>query len=206
MSGREGKAILNSAFRIAILGDDFTPSALFEGALQQALGFWPGALAFAVADMVDDDLVPYVSDEVHEAFGNPAETTRLARDAHLLVTTFAPVTAGVLDEAPGLIAVVCGRGRTGEHQRRGRQRARDPGAERDGTQRPGGGGVHPGRDDRPHTPNTRRRRLRAGQRVDYRPRGHLRETERSFSGRHRNQRVRTAYLILMMKTSFGVRW
>ncbi len=28
---------------------------------------------------------------------------------------------------------------------------------------------------------------------------------RPFSGRHRNQRARSAYLILMMKTSFGVR-
>ena len=101
---------MDGAFRIAILGDDFTPSALFEEALRQTLGFWPGELVFSVADMADDDLVPYPSDEVHEAFGSPAETVRLTRDAHLLITTFAPVTASVLDGAPGLTAVVCGRG------------------------------------------------------------------------------------------------
>lgn len=101
---------MDGAFRIAILGDDFTPSALFEDALRQALDFWPGELVFITADMTPDDLVPYVSDEVHEAFGSPAEAARLAEGAHLLVTTFAPVTAEMLDRVPGLIAVVCGRG------------------------------------------------------------------------------------------------
>ena len=61
---------MDGAFRIAILGDDFTPSALFEEALRQTLGFWPGELVFSVADMADDDLVPYPLDEVHEAFGS----------------------------------------------------------------------------------------------------------------------------------------
>ena len=56
MSGK-GEGTLDGAFRIAILGDDFTPSALFEEALRQTLGFWPGELVFSVADMADDDLV-----------------------------------------------------------------------------------------------------------------------------------------------------
>lgn len=101
---------MDGEFRIAILGDDFTPSVLFEDALRQALDFWPGELVFAAADMTPGDLVPYVSDEVHEAFGRSAEVARLAEGAHLLVTTFAPVTAEMLDQVPGLIAVACGRG------------------------------------------------------------------------------------------------
>jgi D-3-phosphoglycerate dehydrogenase len=96
--------------RCLVLGDDFTPAALFEDALRVALGTAAADAEFHGVDTAPSALTRARTDEVSEAFGDEAEIAVLARGRHLLVTTFAPVTARVLEAAPELLAVACGRG------------------------------------------------------------------------------------------------
>ena len=96
--------------RVLILGDDFTPAASFKTGLVNALGSLDVALTYHCVDSQPYDLSAVRSDEVSEAFGDIEEVANLARDCHVIVTTFAPVTARVLDAAPDLLAIACGRG------------------------------------------------------------------------------------------------
>ena len=101
---------MTARIRCLALGDDFTPAASFESALRAALGEQARALEFQSLDMDADALAACGAPEVREAFGDEAEVAHLVRDRHLLITTFAPVTARVLAAAPDLLAVACGRG------------------------------------------------------------------------------------------------
>ena len=96
--------------RFAIIGDDFTPAILFKNALTVSLEGWKGSIVYKTVDITPDRMTPYPSAEIHEAFGNPADVTDLAHDAHMLVTTFAPVTSLVLSRLEQLLAIGCGRG------------------------------------------------------------------------------------------------
>ncbi len=99
-----------SDMRCLILGDDFTPAALFEAALRSRLEPSGRSVSYTSIDMEAGELCAVESDEVAEAFGGIDEVAGLATDCALLVTTFAPVTSAVLDRAPGLLAIACGRG------------------------------------------------------------------------------------------------
>ncbi len=96
--------------RVLILGDDFTPAALFEERIGTALSGLGAEVAFRCVDSEPCALSAVQSDEVTEAFGDIEEVSALARDRHLLVTTFAPVTERVIEGAPDLLAIACGRG------------------------------------------------------------------------------------------------
>ena len=96
--------------RFAIIGDDFTPSILFKNALTVSLEGWKGTIVYKTIDITTERMIPYASAEVHEAFGSPADVIDLAHDAHILVTTFAPVTSSVLSRLEQLLAIGCGRG------------------------------------------------------------------------------------------------
>ncbi len=96
-------------FRIAILGDDFTPAKLFERHLKNAFPCNQGKIEFALRDIASHNLQPYSSAEVEEAFGDPSYWKEFG-DANVLVTTFAPVTREVINGLPSLLAIACGRG------------------------------------------------------------------------------------------------
>ena len=96
--------------RILVLGDDFTPASLFKDSISRSLAHAPVSLSFHCIDTEPSELSAVRSDEVDEAFGDIAEVASLAKDCHVLVTTFAPVTRRVLDAAVELLAVACGRG------------------------------------------------------------------------------------------------
>lgn len=99
-----------ATLRILILGDDFTPAALFEEAIRRSVGASVETAEFCCVDTEPNELSSVRSEEVSEAFGDIAEVARLARACHVIVTTFAPVTEQVLDRAPDLLAIACGRG------------------------------------------------------------------------------------------------
>lgn len=96
--------------RVLILGDDFTPAALFRDGIEAALAGLDIQVSFHCVDTEPDELSAVHSQEVTEAFGEISEVASLAKDSHVLVTTFAPVTESVLDAASGLVAIACGRG------------------------------------------------------------------------------------------------
>jgi D-3-phosphoglycerate dehydrogenase len=96
--------------RFAIIGDDFTPAILFKKALTVSLEGWKSSIVYRTIDITPDKMTPYASAEIHEAFGNPADVIDLAHDAHILVTTFAPVTSFVISRLEQLLAIGCGRG------------------------------------------------------------------------------------------------
>jgi len=96
--------------RFLILGDDFTPAALFEDTIRQNIGRYESTTSFQCVDIDPSELSRAETEEVSEAFGDVHEIARLARSCHVIVTTFAPITKLVLDEARDLIAIACGRG------------------------------------------------------------------------------------------------
>lgn len=96
--------------RVLILGDDFTPAALFRERIGEALSGLNATVSFRCVDTEPGQLAIVHSEEISEAFGDIAEVAALARDCHVIVTTFAPVTKSVLDAAPDLLAIACGRG------------------------------------------------------------------------------------------------
>ncbi|HEX9768514.1 MAG TPA: NAD(P)-dependent oxidoreductase [Kiloniellales bacterium] len=96
--------------RFLILGDDFTPAALFQESIGAALSGLDATVSFRCVDTEPGQLTTVHSEEISEAYGDIAEGAALARDCHVIVTTFAPVTKSVLDGAPELLAIACGRG------------------------------------------------------------------------------------------------
>ncbi len=93
-----------------VLGDDFTPAALFERVLGNRLAADGISVSFRCIDIESNDVTAYRSGEVSEAFGDVDEIARHVADCQFLVTTFAPVTADLIDQAPRLVAICCGRG------------------------------------------------------------------------------------------------
>jgi D-3-phosphoglycerate dehydrogenase len=96
--------------RIVILGDDFTPAVLFRDGIETALSGLDARVSFHCVDTEPGVLSAVHSQEVTEAFGDIAEVASLAKDCHVIVTTFAPVTKRVLENASELVAIACGRG------------------------------------------------------------------------------------------------
>ena len=99
-----------SGLKCLILGDDFTPARTFEEALREGLQAHGRHLDCESVDFEPHELTRTPTDELHEAFGDVGKVVRLVAESQLLITTFAPVTAAVLDSAPGLLAIACGRG------------------------------------------------------------------------------------------------
>lgn len=98
------------ARRVLIVGDDFTPASLFAEAIQGFLGDTMTSLEMTLVDMGDAPYDAGPVDDVREFVGTPgAFIDRLAR-VQAIVTTFAPITAQVLAEAPELELIVSGRG------------------------------------------------------------------------------------------------
>ncbi len=96
--------------RFLILGDDYTPATLFRDSIGEAMTGLDFTASFRCVDTEPDELSAVHSDEITEAFGDIAELTSLARDRHVIVTTFAPVTKRVQEESSDLLAIACGRG------------------------------------------------------------------------------------------------
>ena len=97
-------------WRCLVLGDDFTPAALFERVLGDRFAADGMGVSFRSIDIESSEVTAYRSGEVSEAFGDVEEIARHVADCQFLVTTFAPVTAGLIDRAPRLVAICCGRG------------------------------------------------------------------------------------------------
>lgn len=93
-----------------ILGDEFTPSRLFRDTLCERRERDAPSLLFCCSDIRNSELSAVRSDEISEAFGDVEDIARRIADCEILITTFAPVTAAILDRAPLLLAICCGRG------------------------------------------------------------------------------------------------
>jgi phosphoglycerate dehydrogenase-like enzyme len=98
---------LKYVLNLFVIGDDFTPFALFKEHLDAKLS------AFEVAitgfDLSADSPTPQLT-EVREFLGDPNTITGKVADAVAIITTFAPVTANVIDSAKKLKLIACGRG------------------------------------------------------------------------------------------------
>jgi hypothetical protein len=76
--------------RILVLSDDFTPAPLFRDGIEAALSGLGARVLFHCVDTDPGELFVVYSEEVTEAFGDIAEVAFLAKDCHVIVTTFAP--------------------------------------------------------------------------------------------------------------------
>lgn len=95
---------------IAIVGDDFVPSALLEDALRQHGAFPDDEYALVSVDLDQPAYTAGPVDGVREFLGEVDDWLPAARHADALVTTFAPVTARALGALERLRVVVCARG------------------------------------------------------------------------------------------------
>lgn len=95
---------------ILVIGDDFTPAEMLSGAISSHP---------AITERRDIDLRLYdltgryrqgPVGELSEFVGTPDELIPLVSDAHVIVTTFAPIDARVLDAGERLELILCGRG------------------------------------------------------------------------------------------------
>ncbi|MEZ4557945.1 MAG: NAD(P)-dependent oxidoreductase, partial [Caldilineaceae bacterium] len=95
---------------IAAFGDLFVRPELMEAALREHLGAAGFDCTVRTAQM-DWPTQPLAHNaEVAEYLGDPQQVIALARDADLLVTHVAPVTAAVFAACPSVRAVACCRG------------------------------------------------------------------------------------------------
>lgn len=117
---------MSSATRhhVVVIGDDFTPSELLSKAIEDHPRFAPGLASMACADFGGTEFHQGEWGGIREFLGRPADVAEWSREATIIATTFAPVTAEVLDAAAGLELIACGRGGpvnvdVGEATRRG---------------------------------------------------------------------------------------
>jgi len=93
--------------KILVVGDDFTPLSLFEEHLIPRLSKLDASIT---AFDLDSDSPTPKSTEVREYLGDPDVIAENVKDVDALVTTFAPITRKVIDAAPNLRLIACGRG------------------------------------------------------------------------------------------------
>jgi D-3-phosphoglycerate dehydrogenase / 2-oxoglutarate reductase len=97
------------SIRIAVIGDYFVGTTLFETALHRHLdGVAALSIVSAEVPWPDDPVIN--GDEVREFVGDPHMVLDLARDAHVLLTHVAPVTRAVIEGSPHLQIIGCCRG------------------------------------------------------------------------------------------------
>ena len=98
--------------KIAIIGDSFIPSEIFKLSLEKNLKRIKPKIKikFSTKNLKEKNLKPFLSNEISEAFGNPVEVIKFAKDSNILITTFAPITANVIKSCKKLLIVACGRG------------------------------------------------------------------------------------------------
>ena len=146
---------------VAVIGDNFVGTSLFEDALDRHVRPLVRDLTVARLHVPWPD-VPLVADaEVKEYVGDPAEVAQLVQGAQALVTHVGPVTAAVIDAGHGPAHHRLLPRRARQRQRGGRHRPRHPRRQCSRPQLAGGGRVHhrpdPGRVPR-HRPRPRRPR------------------------------------------------
>jgi D-3-phosphoglycerate dehydrogenase len=96
--------------RILILGDDFTPAALFAEEVRARLGSRAQEVELELLDLDGDGYQAGPIDGVREFLGSVQAFIGRVEDAEAIVTTFAPITEAVLARARRLELVICGRG------------------------------------------------------------------------------------------------
>jgi D-3-phosphoglycerate dehydrogenase len=98
--------------KIAIIGDPFIPSKTFKLSLEKHIKLIRPKISikFFFKDLKEKNLKPLISKEVSEAFGNQNDVIKIAKNANVLITTFAPITEYVLENCKNLLIVACGRG------------------------------------------------------------------------------------------------
>lgn len=95
---------------IAIVGDDFVPTRLFIEAIERHPGLGDGRLGFSTVELRDAEYRTGPDYGVREFLGSADMWVGAAREASVLMTTFAPVTAEALEACPKLELIVCARG------------------------------------------------------------------------------------------------
>ncbi len=138
--------------KIAIIGDFFMTSAIFEAAIRAAC---PDAdLDIASHDLpwpdepMEHGYARAGLDGLKEYMGTPDEVVALTGDAELLVTHLAPLSAGIMERLPALALRRRLARRAGEYRHGRRPRARHSRRQHAGPQRFGGGRIRHRRDHR----------------------------------------------------------
>ena len=96
--------------KILIAGDDFTPSTLFQRCLKERLKKTSKELEFDMFDIGPEQVLSEKLTEVREYWGNPQDLIDRIKGVEVLVVTFAPVTAKVIEAANDLRVIGCARG------------------------------------------------------------------------------------------------
>lgn len=97
--------------KILIVGDDFTPAAMFREEIEKKLAPMGEDLEFTTFDIeIDEKSVVKGLQGIKEYFGTPQELIDKITGVEVLVITFAPITEEVLDAAGKLRVIGCGRG------------------------------------------------------------------------------------------------
>lgn len=99
-----------NVLRVAVVGDQFVLTELFEAALREQVAPLVDSLELAALRVPWPDEPLRYDDEVQEYLGNPVEVARLAQGAQVLLSHVAPVTRSVLEACPSLRILGCCRG------------------------------------------------------------------------------------------------
>ena len=96
--------------KILIAGDDFTPSTLFQECLKERLRKTVKELEFDMFDIAPAQALSEELTEVREYWGNTRDLIDRIKGVEVLLVTFAPVTAKVIEAAKDLRVIGCARG------------------------------------------------------------------------------------------------
>ena len=97
---------------ISIFGDPFIPAELIKTSLINEIKRLKikNRISFKIKNFKNNQLVPFNSKEISEAFGKPKEVIKISKKSHILITTFAPVNREVIENCKNLLVIACGRG------------------------------------------------------------------------------------------------
>ncbi len=95
---------------IAVIGDRFITPTLIAELIDQHIVPVTGHCAVAGMELGWPEETPVYDDELTEFVGDPTAIAAFARDAHVVVTQVAPISRGLIEGAPHLQIIACGRG------------------------------------------------------------------------------------------------
>jgi D-3-phosphoglycerate dehydrogenase len=96
--------------KIAVIGDLFVRSKLFQESLKQNLTSIVGEITFLCRDLEWPEAPVVSNEEISEFVGDPREIAEWISEAQIIVTHVAPITRDVIEATPNLQIIGCCRG------------------------------------------------------------------------------------------------